>query len=79
MIPTAAVMAKLAPSAQVRRSSRGLVHCIAQCSDCEWTEDAYRTAARAATRHVRQSGHRVAVDQGIIYYVSLSRSLGMIP
>ena len=57
-------------SAKVQRSSRWLVHCIAKCSDCEWDDDAYHTAARAASQHVRETGHKVAVDQGIVYFVS---------
>lgn len=58
-------------AAQVRRSSRNLIHCIAQCRECDWMSDDYLTAARSATRHVRETGHTVSVEQGIVYAVSV--------
>lgn len=57
------------PSSRVRRSSRGLIHCIASCRDCEWSEDNFVTAGRRATAHVRATGHTVSVEQGIQYTV----------
>ena len=62
---------RLYPSARVRQSSRGLVHCVAQCSVCEWSDDRQLKAARAATAHVRETGHKVLVEQGIVYSVSI--------
>jgi len=59
------------PSSRVERTSRRLVHCIAQCKECEWMEDSYLRAARAATKHMRTTGHAVGVDQGIVYTVRL--------
>lgn len=56
-------------SAQVQRSGRHLVHCIAECRDCGWSEQNYLRAARAASAHVRETGHTVSVDQGIVYCV----------
>jgi hypothetical protein len=61
--------ARMIPSARIERTSRGLVHCIALCRDCAWSDDDYIDAARAATRHVRQTGHTVEVEQGIVYSV----------
>ena len=59
------------PASHVRRSSRGLIHAIAQCRDCDWSEDYYLKAAREATKHVRETGHTVSVDQGTVYTVRL--------
>jgi hypothetical protein len=61
--------ARMIPAARIERTSRGLVHCIAQCRGCRWSADSYLTAAREATRHVRQTGHTVSVKQEIVYYV----------
>jgi len=63
-------------SARVERSSRGLVRCVAQCTDCSWAEDAYLSAARAATTHVRATGHTVNVDQGVVYSVRIREPRG---
>jgi len=63
-------------SCQVERTSRGLVHCLAQCKECEWSSDSYPKAARSATAHVRQTGHTVGVEQVIVYTV---RPVGRAP
>lgn len=59
----------MVPSSRIRRSSRGLIHCLAVCRDCEWMAERYTTAAREATRHVRETRHTVSVEQGITYSV----------
>lgn len=53
----------------VLRINRGLVHCIATCSVCTWSSEDYLRARKAARDHVRSTGHRVAVDEGIVYEV----------
>lgn len=51
------------------RTKPGLVHCVAQCKDCDWKEESYRIAARYAANHARKTGHTVNVDQGYVYTV----------
>jgi len=46
-------------SARVERSSRGLVRCIAQCTDCSWAEDAYLSAARSAGSAMRAAAEDI--------------------
>lgn len=55
----------------ITKTKKGLVHCIAICSECDWREDGYRKAARAATNHVKKTGHLVNVDQGFVYQVKV--------
>jgi hypothetical protein len=59
-------------SRQIKRTSRGLVRCLAQCRDCGWMADRYVGAARAASAHVRQTGHTVNVEQVITYKVHVA-------
>jgi hypothetical protein len=61
------------PSAAVKRSTRALIHCVAACRECAWTCDEYMKAARSATRHVRETGHTVTVEQGIHYTVCVRK------
>ena len=61
------------PASRVQRTSRGLMHCIAECKSCAWRDEHYVGAARAATRHCRETGHEVMVDQGIIYTVRIRK------
>ena len=56
-------------AAQIERTSRSLVHCIADCRECGWRADEYTTAAREASGHVRKTGHVVTVEQAIVYTV----------
>ena len=58
---------------RTERTSRSLVHCIAQCRDCAWSDDDYVRAARRATLHVHETGHTVSVEQGIVYAVRVAR------
>ena len=46
---------------KIEHTSRGLLHCIAECRECAWREEYYLKAARAASRHVRETGHTVSV------------------
>jgi len=48
----------------------GIIHCIAECSVCDWREAHYRKAARAASKHARDTLHTVRVDVGSMYDVS---------
>lgn len=52
-----------------KKSTKRVLHCVAVCQDCDWSETDYRTAARAATVHVANSGHTVAVEHGTHYTV----------
>jgi len=61
------------PASHVRRSSRGLIHALAVCRECDWSEDYYLRAARAATKHVRETGHSVSVEQATVYSVGLRK------
>ena len=52
---------------RVRKSERGIVHCLAVCTGCDWYDDAYLSAAKAATEHVKETGHTVSVEQVVVY------------
>lgn len=55
--------------AQTLKTPRRVVHCIAQCRNCEWSDDAFKTAARNASRHAHENRHQVLVEHGITYTV----------
>jgi len=46
----------------------GVVHAIAECRDCEWSTQSYRSARRMAAQHARRNGHLVAVEVGLNGY-----------
>lgn len=56
------------------KSQPRIIHCIAQCKDCDWTEDDYKSAARDAADHSRREGHVVRVEQGVVYTVTPAKS-----
>jgi hypothetical protein len=62
---------RLAPSSRVQRSSRALIHALAECQVCEWSDGDCLGAARAATRHARETHHTVTVEQGVSYVVRI--------
>ena len=43
---------------------KGLIHAIANCSDCEWRCENYLSAQVKARRHNRETGHKVMVELG---------------
>jgi len=60
------------PSSKIERTSRGIIHCYAECRACDWKNETVK-AARAATKHVRETGHAVSVDIGEVYTVRVKR------
>lgn len=54
---------------RVETTRPGLVHCIAACKDCEWTDDNYLAASSEARKHVRETGHTVSVESGRVHEV----------
>lgn len=59
----------VSPMRKTLKTPKRVIHCIAQCQDCDWSADGFRTAAREASQHVRQTGHVVTVEQGVTYQV----------
>jgi len=57
------------PSSRIERSPRHLVSCRANCRACDWYAGHFSTAARAATKHVRETGHEVDVERTEVYTV----------
>ncbi len=55
--------------AKTMTTPRRVVHCIAQCKNCDWNDDGFKDAARKASRHSREKGHAVLVEQGVTYTV----------
>jgi len=51
------------------RTPQRIIHCIANCQTCNWTEEGYLKAARAGSIHTRRTGHVVVVEQGTTYEV----------
>jgi len=43
----------------------GRIHCIAHCTKCDWIEEGMTAAIPAAHKHTRETGHEVAVEEGI--------------
>ena len=51
------------------KTRKGLIHCIAVCSDCEERWEDWRTARDCAYQHAKRKGHKVMVEVGnsIVY------------
>ena len=47
-----------------KRVRKCLIHAIAQCQDCKWTEEGYNEAQKAARRHAKKTGHTVDLETG---------------
>ncbi len=43
-----------------------LIHAVADCHDCSWSEHDYKKCVQAARRHAQKTGHNVLVETG--YY-----------
>lgn len=48
----------------VTKSRKGVVHCVAHCSDCQKSWSWYKTARQNAYNHARKTGHTVRVEVG---------------
>jgi len=51
------------------KTYKGITSCIALCTGCGWFNEDQFTAARKASRHVRNTGHKVSVEQAVSYIV----------
>lgn len=38
-------------------------HCVARCTECDWSCDWYIDAARKAEAHVVDTGHKVEIEE----------------
>ena len=45
----------------------GVVHGLAECSDCDWKTESYKNAQASAANHARFYGHRVVGELGISF------------
>ncbi len=52
---------------KVKKINYGRVHCIANCTECGWEDGDMNEAPKRARKHAEQTGHLVAVEQGINY------------
>lgn len=52
---------------KVKRTPKKIIHAIAHCESCSFMDELYSSAARSATKHTKETGHRVAVELGIHY------------
>ena len=41
-----------------------LVHGIADCTNCDWSEQDYMTVQKKAAKHAKKTGHKVTADLG---------------
>lgn len=55
---------------RVHRASLGLIHCIAHCSECNWTAEDFRTASARGTVHAKTFGHAVVVEKGFSDHIT---------
>ena len=49
------------------RTPDKIIHCIANCQQCDWQEQDYLTAPRKAAAHHRKTQHSVLVEKGVTY------------
>ena len=54
---------------EVKKINYGRVHCIANCIDCGWEDGDMILAPKKARKHAEQTGHHIAVEQGINYQI----------
>lgn len=54
---------------KIFKTAKRVVHAIAHCDNCDFTEDLYSSAAWEATKHAKATGHTVSVEQGVHYKV----------
>lgn len=51
------------------RGAKVLVHCIAHCNDCGWTDESRHYGSRFAMRHAKNTGHSVSVEFGYSQHI----------
>lgn len=51
-----------------RRFRKALVHFIADCEECNFSTDDYKSGPRAAARHAAKTGHRIQGDMGYAFW-----------
>lgn len=51
----------------VERTKMALIHCIAECQDCDTSYGYYKNAQSHASRHAKKTGHTVKVEVGLAY------------
>jgi len=44
-----------------------LVHAIAKCRDCSWSEEYYEIAVRKGREHAKKTGHTVDIETGYVW------------
>ena len=47
----------------------GILHCITHCYDCDWHEEDYRNLRklrREINKHIKETGHTVAMEKGVV-------------
>lgn len=47
----------------VTKTAIGTTHVLAECRNCPWSEQDYKTAQQKARRHAESTGHAVAVER----------------
>jgi len=52
---------------KVIRTRSAIVHRIADCDNCNWRDEGYKTASRYARRHSEKTGHTTNVENGNYY------------
>lgn len=52
---------------RVIRTRKHIAHVLAHCTKCNFEEQLYTKAARAASAHTKRTGHRVKVEVGVFY------------
>lgn len=50
-----------------------VVHRIAQCTECDWTDEEYKNALVRARRHCARTGHRVIVESAYTITYSFNK------
>ena len=53
---------------------KGLIHGIANCTECDWQCQDYLTVERQAAKHARITGHRVGAELGYAVTYSTNKS-----
>lgn len=46
---------------------KGRIGCIADCTECDWTDHHYFTARESAKKHARETGHRVVGEETVLF------------
>ena len=48
----------------MNKTNCGVIHVVATCEDCEWSETGYLNGVRKAYYHAKKTGHTVTVETG---------------